>query len=130
MVRLSVEAADAIRAYLEVRGPAACNHVFLYRHQSLSSTYCGKRLRALDEHSDVRATPHQLRCSCATLLLNAEASVLAVQPLLEHKHVDTTLRYTRAYDSTVAADYARAVGNFGCQLKEAVDPATASCASG
>jgi site-specific recombinase XerD len=101
MVCLSVEAAEAIRAYLEVRGPAASDHVFLYRHQPLNSTYCRKRLRTLDTHSDARATPHQLRCSCATLLLNAGASVLTVQALLGHKHVDTTLRYARVYDSTV-----------------------------
>lgn len=110
MVCLSAEAAEAIRAYVEVRGPAVSDHVFLYRHRPLSSTYCGKRLRALDEHGDVPATPHRLRCSCATLLLNAGASVLTVQALLGHKHVDTTLRYARLYDSTVAADYERAMG--------------------
>jgi site-specific recombinase XerD len=82
----------------------------------LSPGYCGKRLRTLDEQGDVRATPHQLRCSCATLLLNAGASVLTVQALLGHKHVDTTLRYARVYDSTVAADYGRAMGRIeeGC----------------
>jgi integrase/recombinase XerD len=109
VVCLSVEAMEALRAYLGVRGPAATDHVFLYRHRPLSSTYCGKRLRTLDRRGDVDATPHQLRCSCATLLLNAGASVLTVQALLGHKHVDTTLRYARAYDSTVAADYVRAI---------------------
>jgi hypothetical protein len=54
-------------------------------------------------------TPHQLRCSFATLMLNAGASVLTVKTLLGHKHVDSTLRYARVYDSTVAADYVRAV---------------------
>jgi len=34
--------------------------------------------------------------------------VLTVQALLGHKHVDTTMRYARVYDSTVAADYGRA----------------------
>jgi len=110
IVRLSMEAAEAIRTYLEVRGPAISDHAFLYRHRPLSSTYCGKRLRTLSEHSDVRTTPHRLRCSCATLLLNAGASVLTVQALLGHKHVDTTLRYARLYDSAVAADYERAMG--------------------
>jgi site-specific recombinase XerD len=38
-------------------------------------------------------TPHQLRHSCATLLLNAGAPILTVQAILGHKHVDRTLRY-------------------------------------
>jgi integrase len=38
-------------------------------------------------------------------LNNSRASVLTVQALLGHKHVDTTLRYARLYDSTLAADY-------------------------
>ena len=53
--------------------------------------------------------PNQLRASFATLLLNAGASVLTVQALLGHKHVDTTLQYARVYVSTVAGDYVRAM---------------------
>jgi hypothetical protein len=55
-------------------------------------------------------TPHQLRHSCATLLLNAGAPILTVQAILGHKHVDTTLRYARLYDATVSSDYYRAMG--------------------
>jgi len=58
----------------------------------------------------VHITPHQLRHSCATLLLNAGAPVLTVQALLGHEKVDTTLGYARLYDGTVAADYYRAMG--------------------
>jgi hypothetical protein len=35
---------------------------------------------------------------------------LAVQTILGHKHIDTTLTYTRLYDGTIAADYYRAMG--------------------
>lgn len=71
-------------------------------------TYCGKRLHSLGAECNVDVTSHQLRASFATLLLNAGASVLTVQALVAHKHVDTTMRYARVYDSTVAADYVRA----------------------
>jgi hypothetical protein len=57
----------------------------------------------------VQITPHQLRHSCATLLLNAGAPVLTVQAILGHKHIDTTLRYARLYDGMVAADYYQAM---------------------
>lgn len=98
---------DALRPYLEIRGPSATDHLFLYRHQPLSSSYCGQRLRTYARRCGVRATPHTLRHSFATLLLNAGAPVLTVQALLGHKHIDTTLTYARLYDGTVAADYYR-----------------------
>ena len=53
--------------------------------------------------------PNRLRASFATLLPNAGASLLTVQALLGHKHVDTTMRYARLYDSTMAADYVQAM---------------------
>jgi len=41
------------------------------------------------------------------LLLNAGAPILTVQAILGHKHADTTLRYARLYDATMADDYYR-----------------------
>lgn len=110
VVFLSQATVDALRTYLDVRGPAMSDHVFTYRHRPLSSTYCRIRIRTYGRRCGVRVTPHQLRHSCATLLLNAGAPILAVQRLLGHHHIDTTLGYARLYDSTVAADYYRAIG--------------------
>jgi integrase len=107
LVYLSPATADALRAYLEMRGPqdALPDQVFIYAHKPLSKFYCGERLHTYGRRCGVRVTPHQLRHSCATLLLNAGAPVLSVQMLLGHKYVDTTLGYARLYDGTVAADY-------------------------
>jgi integrase/recombinase XerD len=110
-VYLSQAIIDALQAYLEVRGPAGMltDQVFIYRHQPLSNRYCQVRLRTYGRRCGVKITPHQLRHSCATLLLNAGAPVLTVQAILGHKHVDTTLGYARLYDGTVASDYYRAM---------------------
>jgi integrase len=102
-------AAEALRAYLEVRGPAPADHVFIYRHSLLGSTYCNHRLVTYGRRCGVRITCHRLRHSCATLLLNAGAPILAVQAILGHKKIETTLLYARLYDGTVAADYYRAM---------------------
>ena len=72
----------------------------------------------------MRIAAHQLRHSCATLLLNAGAPVLTVQILLGHKHVDTTLSYARLYDGTVAADYYRAMAEIESRFKVQGDPAS------
>ncbi len=104
-VPLSQATAEALRTYLPLRGPADGDHVFLYRHQPLSVSYCYERLRTYGEQCGVTITPHQLRHTCATLLLNAGAPILTVQTILGHRHIDTTLGYARLYDGTLAHDY-------------------------
>ena len=89
VIPLSQPTVDALRAYLDVRGPAATDHVFVYRHRARG----------------IRVTCHQLRHSAATMLLNAGAPILTVQTILGHKNIDTTRRYARLYDGTVAAHY-------------------------
>jgi integrase/recombinase XerD len=110
VVYLTEGTVSALRGYLEVRGEAGTDHLFLYRHLPLRPTYCAHRLRTYAERCGVRIRPHQLRHSCATLLLNSGAPVLTVQTILGHKHVHTTLGYARLYDGTVAADYYQAMG--------------------
>lgn len=116
VVYLSPATVAAIEAYLDVRGPAADDHLLLYRHDPLSVSYCSHRLRTYSKRCGVLITPHQLRFSCATLLLNAGAPVLTVQSILGHKFIDTTLGYARLYDGTVAADYYRAMAEIESQL--------------
>ncbi len=102
---------SALNAWLELRGsPKSCpERVFHYRSLPFTRHYCQHRLRMYGKRSGVKVTPHQLRHSCATLLLNAGAPVLSVQSLLGHEKLDTTLGYARLYDGTVAADYYRAM---------------------
>lgn len=52
-----------------------------------------------------KKTPHQLRHSRATLLLNAGCRITSIQAFLGHKKLNTTMTYARAYDQTVADDY-------------------------
>lgn len=109
---------DALRAYLGVRGQAEAlpENVFVYRHVPLSQTYCWHRLETYGLRCGVRASPHRLRHSCATLLLNAGMPALSVQMILGHKQIDTTLGYARLYDGTIAADYYSAMNQVERQL--------------
>jgi len=116
IVCLSGAAVEALRAYVDVRGPAPTDHVFTFRHRPLSVSYCYERLRTYSRRCGLHVTPHQLRHSCATLLLNAGAPILTVQTVLGHKHIDTTLGYARLYDGTVAADYYRAMGQVEARM--------------
>jgi integrase len=111
LVYMNSATVQALRLWLELRGTPErfADRVFLHYHQPMSRRYCQVRLRTYGKRCGIRITPHQLRHSCATLLLNAGAPVLSVQSLLGHEKVDTTLGYARLYDGTIAADYYHAM---------------------
>jgi hypothetical protein len=89
--------------------PALPPHAFLDFGKPLSQSYCYTRLQTFGERAGVTCSPHQLRHSCATLLLNAGMPIHQVQTVLGHKRLSTTTQYARSYDGTVAADYSRAM---------------------
>jgi len=101
----------ALQAWLDARKTLKppSNRVFFHRHRPLTQRYCQVRLKSYSQRAGVKVTPHQLRHSCATLLLNAGAPALSVQSLLGHDRLDTTLGYARLYDGTISADYYRAM---------------------
>jgi len=85
--------------------PHNSEFVFTRNGHPLSNRYCQSRLKTFGKRCNLQATPHQLRHTCATMLLNAGMSIFAVQVILGHRYVDTTLRYARVYDATVAKDF-------------------------
>jgi integrase len=56
-----------------------------------------------------RVTPHQLRHTYATALVNSGVSLQALMALLGHTSAAMSLRYGRLFDATVRADYERAL---------------------
>ncbi|MCK5923604.1 MAG: tyrosine-type recombinase/integrase [Methylococcales bacterium] len=54
-------------------------------------------------------TPHRLRHTFGTQLLNGGAKITTIQRLLGHQRLNTTLLYARVHDQTVADDYFRAM---------------------
>jgi len=95
----------ALQEYLAVRGMGPTDHVFLYRNRPVHKDLLHSRIQAAGERVGVKVSPHRLRHTCATQLLNAGCRVTSIQSLLGHRRLNSTLVYARVHDHTVANDY-------------------------
>ena len=108
-VYLTERVVEAIEQYLAVRGPALTDHLFIYRHKPLSKDYVRSRLKTVGKRLGFKVTPHMLRHTFGTQLVNAGANITTIQALLGHSRLNTTMTYARVHDKTVITDYFRAM---------------------
>ena len=104
-VFLADSAIVALRAYLAMRGSGPTDHVFLYRAEPVHKDLIHCRMKYAGERAGVKLTPHQLRHTFATQLLNAGCPVTSLQKLLGHQRLNSTQIYARVHDRTMADDY-------------------------
>lgn len=104
-VYLTDTAVQAVQEYLVRRGPGLTKHVFIYRHRPLNKDLVRDRIKAVGKQVGVKVSPHRLRHTAATQLLNAGCRITSIQRILGHKRLNTTMIYARVYDKTVAEDY-------------------------
>ena len=64
---------------------------------------------------DIVVSPHRLRHTLATRLLNAGMKETAIQKILGHEQLSTTLIYARILDKTVETDYQQAMAQIESQ---------------
>ena len=73
-----------------------------------------------------KVTPHALRHTFATALVNSGCSLQALMQLLGHVSANMSLRYGRLFDTTVRAEYERALAQTKAQLATTPAPPTAA----
>jgi integrase len=83
----------------------------LTRHgQRISTQHLQETLRQVTREAGLpHTTPHQLRHTYATALVNAGVSLQSLMALLGHVSAGMSLRYGKLFDTTVRAEYERAL---------------------
>lgn len=120
MVPIDDEVLTLIDHITEIRSPGRpIPHPRYRRPAQFLFTHHGRRLsqnavraeldRAAETAGLDHITPHQLRHTYATALVNAGVSLQALMALLGHMSAEMSLRYGRLFDTTVRAEYERAL---------------------
>ena len=115
MVYLSPDVANALRQWQGLQR-AGTPYVFPSRVKrkgvaALTARHIRNLMTRYLKLADITKTysPHSLRHTFATQLLNAGASLEVVKELMDHRSLDVTLRYTHLYDRTKRAQYNQAM---------------------
>jgi len=111
VVYLSNTACQALQRYLGDSTRPAQSILFTFPDgRPISYEWLNQHIRVLAEEIGIpQVTPHRLRHTLATRLLNAGMDISRIQKVLGHEQVNTTMIYARVHDKTVENDYRRAM---------------------
>lgn len=111
VVYLSDTACRALQLYLGAAAHPALALLFTFPDgHPFQYMWLNKHIVALAEEAGIaEVTPHRLRHTLATRLLNSGMDITRIQKLLGHAQVNTTLIYARVQDQTVESDYRQAM---------------------
>jgi integrase/recombinase XerC len=110
VVYLSPTLIDALGRYLAHRPDLPDEgRVFVLRGRSPSPRTIQRRLARYGQQAEVHVTPHKLRHTLATRLINQGMSIHSLQKLLGHQQLETTQIYARIYDKTLYEQFKTAI---------------------
>jgi site-specific recombinase XerD len=96
--------------YLVVREPSATDHLLLYKGKAVRAQIVYLRLKEFGRLAGILdVTPHRLRHTLATLLINEGMPIVSLQKFLGHQDINDTLIYAKVHNATVRRQFAAAM---------------------
>jgi integrase/recombinase XerD len=112
VIPLTDQLVTILQAYLLVREPAATDHLLIYKGAAVKDHLIPDRLQRFGSLAQIAPlTPHRLRHTLATFLLNQGMPITSLQKFLGHQDINKTLIYARVYDETVRRQFATAMSH-------------------
>jgi hypothetical protein len=127
IVYLTDVAIQALQHYLALWPDGAQALLFVsMRGRRLDRNALAHRLSALAAEAQVaHVSPHRLRHTFATRLINVGMPITDLQKLLGHDRLSTTQIYVRVYDATVERDYRLAMERLQADTRATAEEGTA-----
>jgi site-specific recombinase XerD len=109
VVFMTATLAKALAHYLTQRPPTDDDHLWMVKDKPLSAEQLYYRMHQWARASQVPVTPHRLRHTLATQLVNEGMPLTSVGKLLGHSSADSTQHYARLYEQTVKVHFESAM---------------------
>jgi integrase/recombinase XerD len=92
--------------YLMVREPSTTDHLLLLKGKAVSAQTVYNRLKAYGRLVGIPGiSPHRLRHTLATLLINQGMPITSLQKFLGHQDINDTLVYAKVHNETVRQQF-------------------------
>ena len=103
---------SALQRYLDHRPELDDNdRVFILHERSPTARTIQRRIGEYGQVIVIKVTPHILRHTLATRLINQGMPIASLQKLLGHKHLSTTQIYAQIYDETLYKQFSAAMSD-------------------
>jgi len=101
----------ALAHYLTVRPPVEDDHLWLDKGKPLLPARVRYCLQRWSQTAQVAASPHRLRHTLATQLVNQAMPLVSIAKLLGHRSLNTTQHYARLFEQTVKEQFEAAAAH-------------------